>query len=289
MPKASALLQGIGAGVLFGTAAIFIRQLYGLDVISIAFGRLIVATAALFLMLLATRQRISASALKELGPRIMAMGILIGLHFLLFISAVKDTTILNATILVNTTPIFAMIFSVLVFRVRPSTASVLGVLMAFAGILALALSEAALGLVGNLQGDIEATAAALLEGLYLNIGREVRRRVPAIAAMLPIYLAASALILGAKGLSGAGLGIAESGPQALLSLIGLGLLPTAFGHTLYISSLSHLRAFQTATLALLEPIVATGLGFAIFGEVPHFQFVFGAAMILIGVFMVIRE
>jgi drug/metabolite transporter (DMT)-like permease len=210
------------------------------------------------------------------------------LHFLLFVSAVKDTTILHATVLVNTTPIFAMFFSILLYRARPSWASALGVLIAFTGMIALTLPETALGLLGNLRGDMEATIASLVEGLYLNLGKGVREKIPALVAMLPIYLAATALVMGATRVCGHSIAIPLDS-SALLLLIGLGLLPTALGHTLYFSSLSGLKSYQTATMALLEPMIATALGLVLFAEAPNIQSLLGAAMILLGISLVIRE
>jgi len=63
----------------------------------------------------------------------------------------------------------------------------------------------------------------------------------------------------------------------------LGLLPTALAHTFYFSSLSSLKSFETATMALLEPIGATLLGVAIFAQVPDALFVLGAALVLVGI------
>jgi drug/metabolite transporter (DMT)-like permease len=54
-------------------------------------------------------------------------------------------------------------------------------------------------------------------------------------------------------------------------------------HTLYFSSLSNLRSFETATMALLEPVGATVLGALLFGEVPAPLFIFGAALVLLGI------
>jgi len=286
--RTSALLKGAMAGVLFGTAAIFIRLLSNMDSLSIALGRLVIASSAIAVMLLVAKPRVQAKTLRELSHFIVTLGILIGMHFLLFASAVKDTSILNATVLVNTTPIFAMIFSCVILRTRPSVVSVLGASMAFTGMLALSFSETSLGLVGNLRGDIEATAAAVLEGLYLNIGKGVRSRIPALVAMLPIYITAAALVIGATSVAGRSFAIPIES-SVLFSLMGLGLLPTALGHTLYFSSLSDLKSFQTATLAMIEPIMASLLGLLVFGEMPSVQYVFGAAMILLGIFLVISK
>jgi drug/metabolite transporter (DMT)-like permease len=75
----------------------------------------------------------------------------------------------------------------------------------------------------------------------------------------------------------------------LLMLIGLGLLPTAIAHTLYFSSLSHLKSFETATMAFLEPIVATLLGILIFAQVPSALFVLGAVLVLSGLVLVVMR
>jgi drug/metabolite transporter (DMT)-like permease len=72
------------------------------------------------------------------------------------------------------------------------------------------------------------------------------------------------------------------------------LLPTALAHTLYFSSLSSLKSFETASMALLEPVVATLLGIvgstilgiAVLGQVPAPIFILGAVLVLGGIFSV---
>jgi len=72
----------------------------------------------------------------------------------------------------------------------------------------------------------------------------------------------------------------------LLLLVGFGIFPTAVAHTLYFSSLSNLKSFETATMALLEPLGAVLLGIAIFAEFPTPVFVLGAVLVLVGIFSV---
>jgi DME family drug/metabolite transporter len=78
-------------------------------------------------------------------------------------------------------------------------------------------------------------------------------------------------------------------PSNVLPLIGLGLLPTAIAHTLYFSSLSNFKSFETATMALLEPIGATILGIAVFQEIPAPIFTLGAVLIMSGIFFTIKN
>jgi drug/metabolite transporter (DMT)-like permease len=66
-------------------------------------------------------------------------------------------------------------------------------------------------------------------------------------------------------------------PSVIFALLGLGAFPTATAHTLYFLSLSNLRSFETAAMALPEPVGATALGALLFGEVPAPLFISGAA------------
>ena len=73
-------------------------------------------------------------------------------------------------------------------------------------------------------------------------------------------------------------------------LLALGILPTALAHSFYFSSLSHLKSFETAAMALLEPVGATVLGIIFLAQIPKPIFVVGAAFVLTGIFAVaVRE
>lgn len=280
-----ALLEGITAGVFFGTAAIFIRLLTNINVFSIALWRLIIASALLTFIILALKRKLSGGMIRSNFKHFLVLGILLGAHFILFISAVKNTTILNATVLVNTTPIFSMIVSTFLYRIKPSKLALVGIVLSFIGASFIAYGDAGTGKPDNLIGDLQATLAAVAEGFYLNYGREKRSQLPLLPTMLFIYLAA-ALTVGATIMITRTPFEVSNGLVALFLLIGLGILPTATAHTLYFSSLSNLKSFETATMALLEPLGATLLGIAIFAEFPTPVFVLGAIMVLVGIFSV---
>jgi drug/metabolite transporter (DMT)-like permease len=293
--RKQALSEGVTAGVFFGTAAIFIRFEQGLDTFSIVFWRLLIGCLALALLALVFRRAFQPRLVKQNLKELLILGLFLALHFLLFTAAVKDTTILNATILVNTTPVFSMFVSSFVYRLRPSRIALLGLLVSFVGIMVIAYAEttgvksASENVSPNLKGDLEAVFAAVVEAFYLNYGRKVRNQMSVLSTMLPIYGFIAVFV----GIASVSFGNAVS-PfpltlQSALPLVGLGLLPTAIAHTLYFSSLSNLKSFETSTLALLEPIGATILGIAIFQEIPGPIFILGAFMILAGIVFVVRK
>jgi drug/metabolite transporter (DMT)-like permease len=279
-----ALLEGIAAGTLFGTAAVFIR-LTDTNIFSIALWRLTIASAILAIIILLFNRNLYANLQKSSFRHVLVLGILLGAHFILFASAVKDTTILNATVLVNTTPIFSMLISTFLYRAKPSKLAVCGIAVSFLGAGLIAYGDAGEGKTTNLIGDLEATFAAVAEGFYLNYGRKRRSQLSPLPTMLLTYLAA-ALTVGTTAVFAGATFEAAGSLETLLPLVGLGVLPTAAAHTLYFSSLSNLKSFETATMALLEPIGATLLGIAVFAELPAPFFILGGVLVLTGIFSI---
>ncbi len=168
------------------------------------------------------------------------------------------------------------------------------ILVSFLGVSIITLSDASSkGLSLNLTGDLEAVLAAVVESFYLSYGRDVRRKLPILNLMLLIYVFSTLPILV--------WGFASHSPFTLplnlnlaIIVIVLGLLPTALAHTFYFSSLSSLKSFETASMALLEPVVATTLGvigatllgITVLGQVPGPIFILGAILVLTGIFSV---
>ena len=286
MPKRSrrlALLEGAIAGTFFGTAAIFIRFLTGVSVLSIAFWRLIIASLVFVVIILAFKKSIRWGPIRNHIGRIGVLGVLLGLHFILFVSAVLDTSIINATVLVNTTSIWSMIVSTLIFKLKPSRTVLIGIIVSFLGVTIITYGDAAPGTwTLQLKGDLEAVIAAVIEAFYLNYGRETRQKSQIIPLMLTIYVFSSltVLIIGVGAVQSFAFPIQVS---QILPLVGLAILPTAVAHSFYFSSLSHLKSFETAAMALLEPVGAALLGLVILTEVPKPIFVLGAALVLVGI------
>ncbi len=289
MPERSrklAILEGMVAGALFGTAAILINFMTGVNVFSIAFWRLVVASAILAVILWATRRSSDWNPIRRDIGRIAMLGVLLGLHFILFVSAVLDTTIINATVLVNTTAIWSMFVSSIFFKLKPSLAVLLGILVSFLGVAIITYGDASSGTWSiQLRGDLEATLAAVVQSFYLSYGRQIRQKTPLMQLMVVIYIFSAITVVS--------IGLATSQPLVppvqldhVLPLIGLAIFPTAMAHTFYFSSLSHLKSFETAAMALLEPVGATLLGLVAFQEVPKPLFAVGAVLVLSGIITV---
>jgi drug/metabolite transporter (DMT)-like permease len=276
------ILQGGLAGFFFGTSAIFIRFLPLMDPFMIGFYRLIISSIILMIISMVFYRPILLETFKDRGFKASILGVIIGGHFAAYISSVKHTTVMNATVLTNMTPVFASLFSWILYQVKLSSRSSLGIMLSLIGMVV--IFWGARNGEANIIGDFEAVAAALLWALYLVFGREVRVKSHPITIMIPIYTTSSILLL----LSGFILGNPR---QPLLSevpaILGLAIFPTTLGHTLSFSSLKGLQPYQTAILSLLEPIVATLLAIPLFNEVPQANALIGALLIFAGIYLVV--
>jgi len=188
-----------------------------------------------------------------------------------------------------------MFISSFLLRLKPSRLAIVGLTISFLGLCVIAYAETTMAdtrlgsFSPSLKGDLEAVLAAFVEAFYLNYGKKIRNQMAILPTMFPIYVL-TAIIVGVISIPFASKTLTlPTGAEIFLPLVGLGILPTATAHTLYFSSLSDLKSFETATMALLEPIGAMVLGMMLFQEIPAFLFVVGAALILLGIFFIVKE
>ena len=270
------LIQGVVAGFLFSSSPLLIRFLPRLDAFSIGFYRLFLAGLIMAGVGILLGWRIWSVSWRE-----TALGTLFGAHFAAFILSVKHTTVMNASVIVNTTPAFTALISWAIFGLRPSMRSIAGIILGVLGIIML-FSEG-LRISGGFLGEAEALAGALFWAAYLNLGRVVRIRTGNLQSIPSIYLLSSIFLL-ALTLPGGG-PMNPSIPEFLI-LLAMAIIPTCLGHTLHFSSLKGLRPYQTSALALLEPVTASILAVPLFNEIPTPISMMGAAIILASIYIV---
>ncbi len=278
------LIRGALAGFFFGTSAVFIRLMPGLSPASISFYRLLIAFLIVTLTNLLFAGRVGLSWRRtNLSPPLL-LGALLGVHILLFTWSVRLTQILNATILVNTTPIWTIIMGYLLGKDLPGPLPVAGTFIAIGGVAVIAAAQATYS-PGSLLGDVLAMLAAVVWAAYLLAGGSALRGKGALTFLPEIYGGAtlSALVISLL----AGVGLEPPVSDELAPLIGIALFPTALGHSLHFSSLEGLTPHKASTLALLEPVVATFFGVVLLGETPRLEFVLGAGLATLGIYFVV--
>lgn len=218
-------------------------------------------------------------------------GVLFGFELSLWAGALFLTTIANATLLANMTPVFAAVFGWVLFKERLAGAAILGGLTALSGAIVLALARAQAGAgpaspEAGWLGDSMGLIAALGYAGYLLIVRSLGREVSVWAVMFWATLSAAAYAL-AMSL------IFEDAllPQTLRGwavLAALGLVTQLGGQGLIAYGVGRLPIVVSTVLLWMQPLAAAALSWVFFGEALGPMAFVGAGLVLAGIFAVQR-
>ncbi len=293
-PARPYLILGLGL-LAVSTAALFIRfaQAEGVPSLAIAAVRLSLSTLVL-LPITFTRHRDAIRALPARAWLLVSVsGFFLAVHFATWITSLEYTTITNSAVFVSASPIFVALISGIVLRERIGWMTWLGLLVAIAGSVVIALGDscAAPGgcatlAAGSLLGDGLALAGAAAVAVYLVIGRRLRQSLDLTPYITLTYGAAAITLLliclvTATPLTG-------YAPLSYLWLLLLALVPQTIGHTSFNWALKHLPATFVSVVTLGEPILSTVLALAILGEAPTPIKVAGGAIVLLGIWVVVQ-
>ena len=270
----------IASAAIIGLAPIFVR-LTETGPAAAGFWRLALAVP----MLLAITARPGGEGVGRPKP-LMALA---GLFFVLDLSfwhyGVVMTSVANATVLCNLTPLVVTAFAWVVFKERPRAMFLVALAVCIAG--ALAMAAGADGRQGTHPrlGDLFSVSVALWYGGYFLCVKAARRTAGAGQVMLwstaigaPLVLLVS-LALGESVIPASLAGWGACLGLAVVHVAGQGGVAWALGR---------LPASVTAVVVLIQPVVAGLLGWVIFKEAMTAIQMAGGAAVLAGVVMAQR-
>lgn len=224
---------------------------------------------------------------------LVAGGILFGLEISLWAIALNLTTITNATLLVNLTPVFAALFGWLWLKERLSVPILAGGTVALVGAVTLALARSqAEGGPGDAPahgwlGDSISLLGALFYAGYLMIVRALGQNVSVGAVMFWATLAA-ACVAAAMSLA-LGETMLPQTWRGWAIVIGLGLLVQVGGQGLIAYGVGRLPIVVSTVLLWMQPLVAAALSWMLFNEALSAVALFGAVLVLAGIYAVQRS
>ena len=221
----------------------------------------------------------------------MVAGVLLALHFWAWNASIQLTTIAASVTLVSLQPAFVVAISAFFLREFPTRMQVIGILIAFAGAMVIALPSA-LGddavarnaFIGNLL----AISAAVTAGAYYTIGRRVRASMGVWAYVGIVYFACFVTVVAIAFARGTPLYPMPA--RELWIFVGLALGPMLLGHTGMNWALKYMPAYVVNLLVLGEPIGATLIGALLPGiaQIPSGFTMIGSAIVLGGVILAAR-
>jgi drug/metabolite transporter (DMT)-like permease len=273
------------AGLAFSTSGPLSRYARPADPLFVAFGRL--AVAAVVLLVLDAR-RIVPSVARLTGAqraKVVLAGAILALHFALFLIGLDRTSLPAAVSLVSLEPLSVVLSAWALFKLKPSRAEQLGVVLATIGAVVVALGAGK----GDhrLSGDLLVLGAVILYGLYLAVARALKDALPPLTYAALVYAVAALCIVPALPFF-ADVHLAALETHSIIAIVALGLIPTIGGHTA-VQTAS--RVLSPSVVALVSPGETLGgilIGATMLGALPSGLELIGAALILAGSVVAIR-
>jgi drug/metabolite transporter (DMT)-like permease len=190
-----------------------------------------------------------------------------------------------SVLLVNAAPLFTVVLARVFLGEQPTARVLIAIALALAGALLIAIGDWSSAGPAPLLGDALALAGAVTLAVYHVAGRGLRAALPLGVYLIWVWGFAAAL-LGLAALA-AGVPLLGHPPRAWAAFLALALVPTLAGHGLVNVSLRLLPAPTVGLFLLGEPVGATLLALALFGETPGAWTLAGGAVILAALALVV--
>lgn len=213
-------------------------------------------------------------------------GIFLGLHFWSWIDSLQFTSVANSTILVNLHPIFILILGSIFLNKKIDSLSIISTLIALSGSL-LIIYNSLFNLSLNMRGDMMAVIGAITISVYFTIGSQLRQNISNKTYTYIAYLSAFMTLFIISLFFN--INIFSYPSSDIWVFLGLALIPTLLGHSIFNYSLQYLSTHFISMAVLAEPILASIWAYFLYSEsVTLIQFI-GGFLILFGLGIKIRS
>ena len=228
--------------------------------------------------------------LPTLAPRprllLAAAGVALALHFATWIASLSYTSVAASVLLVNTAPLFAIVMSRVFLDEKPPLVVQVAVPIAMAGAALIAFGERSSS-PASLFGNLLALAGAVTLATYQVIGRGLRDTLPLNAYMLAVW--GTSMLTLAVLMAAFGTRFGNYPVRTWLLFTALAVVPTLGGHGLANRALRSLPAPTVGLFLLGEPVIASLLALAFFGETPGPTTRLGGAVVLVALGLVLTR
>ena len=190
------------------------------------------------------------------------------------------TTVANASLLLNVTPVFVVLGGWLLFRTRVTGTFMIGLATAMAGVAVLSGASLALSRT-HVLGDLLGVVTAMFYAAYQLTVERLRRRFSTITIMLYAVPVSAMVTLMVTLVSGETMAVMTPAGWAVLVALAAG--PQVLGQGLIAWALAHLPASFVSVSLLVQPIVAATVAWILFDERIGVQQAVGAVAVLAGI------
>jgi drug/metabolite transporter (DMT)-like permease len=214
--------------------------------------------------------------------QLFLVGLFLAADLILWAWSLTQTSVANATLLANLTPVFSCLGGWLFCRRRFDQQFLLGMVIAIAAILAIGFNDCQIG-SGKFLGDIAALIAAMSFSVYLSVLERLQSQLGATTILFWSSGIATLVSLPIVLIDGGQL--FPTSWQGWLTVIALASVCQILGQGMLLHSLDQLSSEFVALFLLLEPIVAGVGAWALFSEQLGLLNLVAFAIALVGVYL----
>lgn len=217
------------------------------------------------------------------------IGFVLAVHFALWITSLKLTSVASSVILVTAHPIFVAPLSYILFKEKLSKTNVLGIILSFFGVIVLVSGNHGLSGFNSLEGNLMAFLGGIAAGIYIIGGRYFRKHISVISYVFIVYSVSTFFLLIFCLISA--VPITQISFKDISLILLMALISGILGHTLYNWSLAHIKTTVASVALLGEPIGSTILAFILpwIHQIPSKYTLIGGGIILIGIYLTSRH
>lgn len=201
----------------------------------------------------------------------------------LFVKGLSLTTAVNATLLGTTIPVFTLLIGFALGKERPSARSVIGILLAGAGVVYLIGPERASFSQGSAGGDLLLIANSLCYGTYIAISKRLVTRYNALTVTTWIFIVGCLPTVPVAAVSLSGTSLGDIPGLVWLAVAYIVVVATAICYYLNSWALGRVPPSTVAVYIYLQPLVAFVLAPLILGEKVGSRVIIASALVFAGV------
>jgi len=249
-----------------------------------------VAGAALaFILIGAIRGRVGTIQKRD-WPLLVASSLLgVVLNQWLFVKGLSLTTVINATLLGTTIPIFTLLVSITLRTDRASLRRILGILLSAGGVVYLIGPGSVEFSSATRLGDLLIVTNSLCYGTYIAISKDLMTRYSALTVITWFFIVGSVATMPVGVMSISHVPLASVSATVWLAVAYIVVVPTVGAYYLNAWALGRVTPSTVAVYIYLQPLIAFSLAPLLLGENLNWRTIVAAALIFAGVLVVTRR
>ncbi len=207
---------------------------------------------------------------------------------LFFVLGLARTSVAHAAIVVATTPLLVLLMATLVGQEEISARKVIGMAIAFSGIIVLQLGRVQ-GSSATGMGDLYVLLGALGFAGFTVLGKSVSARHGGVTVSTVAYVSTGLLMAPLILIQGSRFQFGSITPQGWWSVFYMAAFSSVISYLIYYYALTYIAASRVSVFSYLQPVLATLMAIPILREPIGPGLLLGGTLALAGVFVTERS